>query len=108
MARTGCDSVAVARDPTPAQWLPRLDAIALECLQPEAWSERRWVRLAPRYLGRLATGFRSLLCDHKVTASFIESVRERTDRGEIGVPVEVQVTGQGHSDPHWFSPHGEE
>jgi len=92
---------------SPAVWLPKLDVIALECLKPEDWSERRWVRLAPRYLGRLASGFRSLLCDHKVTASFIESVRERTDRGEIGVPVEVQITGQGHSDPHWFSPHGE-
>jgi urocanate hydratase len=91
----------------PAVWLPKLDVIALECLKPEAWSERRWVRLAPRYLGRLASGFRCLLCDHKVTANFMENVRERTDRGEIGVPVEVQVTGQGHCDPHWFSPHGE-
>ncbi len=37
-----------------AQWLPRLDAIALDCLDADEWAARRWLRLAPRYLGRLA------------------------------------------------------
>lgn len=37
-----------------ARWLPRLDACALSILPPEDFIRKRWLRLAPRYLGRLA------------------------------------------------------
>ena len=37
-----------------ARWLPRLDACAEAILPPEDSRRRRWLRLAPRYLGRLA------------------------------------------------------
>jgi Urocanase Rossmann-like domain len=35
-----------------ASWLPRLDACAQAILPPEDGIRRRWLRLAPRYLGR--------------------------------------------------------
>jgi len=75
----------------PAQWLPKLDAIALECLQPDAWQARRWLQLAPRYLGREAQGMRLLRCDREFTARFAERVRQRAERGEIGVAVQIQI-----------------
>jgi hypothetical protein len=79
----------------PALWLPKLDAIALECLEAEAGSARagfarRWLRLAPRYLGRLGQGVRLLRCHRETAARFQQQVRERVECGEIGVPVEIQ------------------
>jgi hypothetical protein len=37
-----------------ARWLPRLDTCAEAILPPEDLVRQRWLRLAPRYLGRLA------------------------------------------------------
>ncbi|MGA3080069.1 MAG: hypothetical protein ABSD44_01660 [Terracidiphilus sp.] len=79
----------------PALWLPKLDAIALECLEGEAGparagSSRRWLRLAPRYLGRLGQGLRLLRCNWETAARFQKQVQERVESGEIGVPVEIQ------------------
>jgi hypothetical protein len=37
-----------------ARWLPRLDAVVEESLPSDDWVRQRWLRLAPRYLGRLA------------------------------------------------------
>lgn len=74
----------------PALWLPKLDAIALECLEGEAAFTRRWLRLAPRYLGRLGQGLRLLRCNWETAARFQKQVQERVESGEIGVPVEIQ------------------
>jgi len=75
----------------PAIWLPKLDAIALECLSmdmsPAAWVARRWLRLAPRYLGRLAQGGRILRCEPQSAAQFILRAEVAVAQGEIGVPV---------------------
>jgi urocanate hydratase len=86
----------------PAQWLHKLDAIALECVPPEDWPVRRWLRLAPRYLGRLAQGTRLLICDRAVSADFIERVREQVERGVIETRVEIQVTSGRLHDQHFF------
>lgn len=92
----------------PAQWLPKLDAIALDCLLsnpgPEARSARRWLRLAPRYLGRLAQGVRLLSCGREFAADFVEEARRRIERGEIGVAVEIQVAGPSRCDQYRFLP----
>ncbi len=96
-------SVAAA----PAQWLPKLDAIALDCVPQQDWPTRRWLRLAPRYLGRLAQGRRLLLCERGFTADFIEQVRDRVEHGEIGVRVEIQVSARGVCDLHYLSPREE-
>jgi hypothetical protein len=92
----------------PAIWLPKLDAIALDCLSPDsspaAWAAWRWLRLAPRYLGRLAQGMRLLRCSESFAANFLERVREQVERAEIGVPVEIRLSGRGESVLHRFTP----
>ena len=57
----------------PAQWLPKLDAIALDCLEPEDAAARRWLRLAPRYLGRLSQNQRLLRCNTESAQKFLSS-----------------------------------
>ena len=77
---------------SPAIWLPRLDAVAADCLAPEDHVTRRWLRLAPRYLGRLAQGVRLMRCSENSAAMFIERVRERVECGEIAIAVEFKLT----------------
>ncbi|MGA2086570.1 MAG: hypothetical protein ABSG60_13750 [Terracidiphilus sp.] len=88
----------------PAQWLPKLDSIALDCLDPNEVAARRWLRLAPRYLGRLTQGVRLLRCDRESAACFIEQVRKRVDHGEIPVPVELRLNRGSQSELYSFAP----
>ena len=92
----------------PAHWLPRLDAVARECLErsqsPEAFAARRWLRLAPRYLGRMAQGVRLLRCPTDTALDFVERAREQVASGEIAVAVEIRLDGQGDSGLHRFIP----
>jgi hypothetical protein len=78
----------------PAQWLPRLDAIAMDCLAGDesssAQSARRWLRLAPRYLGRLARYVRILRCTTPAANAIAKRMRASIDSGEIAVPVRVE------------------
>ena len=37
-----------------SRWLPRLDSLVEESLPSDDWVRQRWLRLAPRYLGRVA------------------------------------------------------
>ncbi len=89
----------------PAKWLPQLDAIALECLDTDAWAARRWLRLAPRYLGRTSQATRALVCSQEVASRFKEQVHQRVDRGEIGVPIEIRWRDtSGFEEKHRFEP----
>ena len=88
----------------PAHWLPKLDAIATDCLDKDAWRARRWLRLAPRYLGRAAQGLRLLGCDREVAARFVEQVRQAVDRGEIPVACEIRSFFRGKFDEFRFAP----
>jgi Urocanase Rossmann-like domain len=76
---------------TPARWLPVLDAIALDCLDANAWQARRWLRLAPRFLGRLAHGLRLISVDRDFAARFIERVRAQVQSGGIAFGVEIRT-----------------
>ena len=82
----------------PTRWLPRVDAMALECLEKAGGAEigpaRRWLRLAPRYLGRMAQGFRVLRCEARVADEFVGRVRAASASGEIGVEVEIGLSGE--------------
>jgi hypothetical protein len=91
----------------PAQWLPKLDSIALDCLDPNEVAARRWLRLAPRYLGRLAQGVHLLCCDEETAQRFLQQVRERMQRSEIGVPVEIRFSSRNECEEHIFSPPGD-
>ena len=89
---------------SPAQWLPKLDAIAFNCLAPEDATARRWLRLAPRYLGRLAQNQRLLRCNKDTAQKFLEQLRNHVEQGEIKVPVEIRLTTPAQTEQHKFSP----
>jgi hypothetical protein len=78
-----------------ARWMPKLDAWALECLDPEAEGARRWLRVAPRYLGRLAQSTRVVQADRRFASRFMERVKELEG---IAIPVRIQVTHEGGSE----------
>jgi urocanate hydratase len=71
--------------------LALLDEAALACLSADQWAARRWLRLAPRYLGRLAQGLHLLLTDRAFARRFAEESKNRVDRGEIAFPCELCV-----------------
>lgn len=77
----------------PAQWLPQLDALAVDAVESDAVA-RRWLRLAPRYLGRGARNVRALRCASAAAERFIAGAREAVQSGEIGVEVEIRLNGK--------------
>jgi hypothetical protein len=83
----------------PALWLPKLDALAIEFLQggtsPTVAAARRWLRLAPRYLGRLAGNFRVLRCPPETANEFLLRVQSAINQKQIGVDVRISVNGGG-------------
>jgi urocanate hydratase len=91
-----------------AHWLPRLDALAGECLgcsqSAGDKSACRWLRRAPRYLGRLAQGVRLLRCQSNTALCFVERVRRQMEECEITVPVEIRLSSQGDSKLHRLVP----
>jgi hypothetical protein len=92
----------------PAQWLPKLDALAIDCLSPDpspaTASARRWLRLAPRYMGRRSQCLRLLRCDDCVANHFIERVREKVEGAEIGVAVDLTLNHNGQLEKFSFAP----
>ncbi|MDR3754710.1 MAG: hypothetical protein P4K93_12200 [Terracidiphilus sp.] len=77
-------------DPANRKNLAVLDAIALECLDANDWPARRWLRLAPRYLGRMAQDLRLLSTHREFAARFAERLNDRVGRGEIAFPYEIR------------------
>ena len=83
----------------PARWMPKVDAMALDCLPPEAGSARRWLRMAPRYLGRLAQGTHLVSADRAFAARLIDRLRESQP---FEVPLEIQVSWPGGAEQFHF------
>lgn len=81
-----------------------LDQIALTCLEDEDWRSRRWLRLSPRYLGRLAHGLRLIESNRKFSARFFSQLDARTDRGEIDFAFEVSSFFRGTHDQFRYDP----
>jgi hypothetical protein len=82
-------------DEAPTKWLPRLDAIALECLAPEESASaplaHRWLRFAPRYLGRLARNVRVLRCSTLTAHTIAERMHASIDSGKIPITVRIEI-----------------
>jgi len=88
-------TVAWAVDSLPAKWLPRFDAIALECLQPgDVWN-RRWIERSPRYLGRAASSLRVVCADREFAAHFVEISRIAVKNGDINTAAMIWVASEG-------------
>jgi hypothetical protein len=90
----------------PSKWLPRLDALAFDCLQPSEAAGRRWLRRAPRYMGRLAHQMRVLICNRSSAAAFVKAVRDSGERRELAVAIDIQISCEGAFDDFQFSPAG--
>jgi hypothetical protein len=73
----------------PAVWLPRMDALAAASLPAEAAAAHRWLRLAPRYTGRLAQGVRLLRCPQSAAQALLDQVSSAED---LSANVELQLT----------------
>ena len=87
-------------------WLPKLDTLALECLSPDGagpaeLAARRWMRLAPRYFGRLAQDRRIVSCDPAAAQQIFSRVQSAVEQGEIGVPIWISMSsGAGTQSAH--------
>jgi len=88
----------------PTLWLPKLDAIAVDCLAPWAKAEQRWLRRAPQYMGRLAQGRRLVACDRETAEGFVARVRERSTVAQMGALVEIHISAPGMCDHYRFAP----
>jgi hypothetical protein len=102
---TGIPAIVIWRvDSAHRKNLAVLDAIALECLDADDWPARRWLRLAPRYLGRMAQDLRLLSTHREFAARFSEQLRERVDRDEITFLYEIRSYVRDLEEKHRFEP----
>jgi urocanate hydratase len=86
-------------------WLPKLDTLALECLNlnagPAELAARRWLRLSPRYFGRLAQDRRIVSCDQPAAQQIFNRVQSAVAQGEIGAPIWITMSsGAGTHSAH--------
>lgn len=72
----------------PAQWMQRLDAIAIECLAGDGCGIR-WLRLGPRYFGRAAQAQRAFYCEAQPAKEIVRRFREAVRSGAIGTKVSM-------------------
>ena len=75
----------------PALWLPKVDAVAAGVLGDE--SRCRWLRLAPRYLGRRAHALRYVEMTAEEIESFVRAVRKMLNEGLLETAVTVRFGG---------------
>ncbi len=93
-------------DSFPAKWLTKLDAIVLESLDPEDVWNRRWLRVLPRYAGRLEPNVRMVCGDREFATKIVERLRGSYDCGDIEAEATVLVESEGRADEYHFGPDG--
>ncbi|QNI34638.1 hypothetical protein H7849_12505 [Alloacidobacterium dinghuense] len=94
VANTDCLIVTWSVSQDAAQWLPRVDAVALDTLKGATDQRVQWIRLAPRYLQKSLSRERYVRMHAEELARFVELLQERTRSGEIAVPVQISSDGQ--------------
>jgi hypothetical protein len=77
------------------QELARLDEIALACLDAGDWAAHRWLRLSPRFLGRMAQGLRLLTASPAFASRFAGQVKQGIARGELAPSIEIRSYVRG-------------
>lgn len=85
----------------PAQWMPRLDALATEIVSGEPIAVR-WLRHAPRYVGRQARGLRVLRCLPHSASGIVDQFEAaaRSGTGGSGLWLTLRV-GEESSQYAW-------
>lgn len=105
LAGTISDSTALVSwsvSRAPGQWMPKLDKLALECGSDLPEETQRWLRMSPRYLGRMAQSFHVVLTDRTFATRFMEGAM-RLEGGAI--PMKLQYSYRGGCEefnaPNW-------
>lgn len=88
----------------PARWMPKLDALAENCLDAEDLAALRWLRHAPRYMSRVARGVRLLRCPPPAAQAIVTQMRHSVESGSIGVPVWMALWSSRTREEHAFHP----
>lgn len=91
-------TVAWAVESLPAKWLPKFDAIALECLNPQHNWGRRWIESSPRYLGRAGSSLRVVCADREFASSFVERSRNAVKDGDINTAAKIWIASDAGSE----------
>jgi hypothetical protein len=78
------------------RWLPRLDGCVQAIVPAEDILRQRWLRFAPRYLGRLAQRRHGVVLDHAEAAHFVSAARAllALHAGESSEPETVEIQGR--------------
>ncbi len=74
-----------------ALWLPKLDALALAGLPPEAATTRRWLERAPRYLGRITRNLRVLHLTQQQADQLIAAFSHQLPIGTVSATIEITL-----------------
>jgi len=82
--------VAWTAESAAALWLPKADALAAKVL-PAGDARLRWLKFAPRYLGRTMAGRRYLRMTAGEAERFAALVAEATATGAIGTHIRIQA-----------------
>ena len=89
-------------DRTPAVWLPKIDAIALECLAPDELVARRWLQRSNRYLGRIGRQEHLVQSNREFASRFVGRVQHVTEGGEIKTGGRIEVASSAGTDACTF------
>ncbi|MGA7245365.1 MAG: hypothetical protein WBX19_19430 [Terracidiphilus sp.] len=88
---------------SPARWMAKIDEIALDCLASD-WRAQRWIRLSPRYCGRMAHAQRTLHCDPESAEKIITAIKAKVRAGEIETEVAASLLIDGKTKLFRLSP----
>jgi urocanate hydratase len=86
-----------------ARWMPRLDAIAQDCLASDRRAQR-WIRLSPLYCGRMAQARRVLYCEPDSARQIIGRFAAQVQDGEIQTEVSAGLAIGGETEVFRFVP----
>lgn len=97
-------TVAWAVESLPAKWLPRFDAIALDCLNPQHNWARRWIERSPRYLGRVGSTLRVVCADREFAGTFVERSQKAVASEGIETAAMIWVASEAGSEEYNIRP----